>query len=156
MNGVSVLEQPRISSERHRLFGIGRTAQIYRKPRPERVLQENRLLQSPVAVKKTVLDSLQSSYVIDNRTEVASFIENNQLTGVLVRAIDPIQKAFGTSTLRKLTILEDDDGDRTLFCLVAFPGTLEDAQTALDSFDRDWWVSNAKYASKLNFDYRLV
>jgi len=103
------------------------------------------------------IERLRSAYVISNVAKVGSFIEENQLTDVLVQAIEPIKKAFGESRSRKLAVLEDDEGSRALFCLVAFPGSLNEAQKALDSFDRDWWLRNAgEFGSKLNFDFELV
>jgi hypothetical protein len=103
------------------------------------------------------IERLRSAYAISDLAKVGSFIEENRLTEALVQAIEPIKKAFGESPSRKLAVLEDDEGSRNLFCLVAFPGSLNEAQEALDSFDRDWWLRNAgKFGSKLNFDFELV
>ena len=103
------------------------------------------------------IERLRSAYVISNDVKVGSFIEQNHLTDVLLQAIEPIKKAFGEPRSRKLAVLEDDEGSRTLFCLVAFSGSLDEAKKALDSFDRDWWLRNAgKFGSRLNFDFELV
>jgi hypothetical protein len=112
----------------------------------------------PVLVRgPQTIEKLRSAYVISDAAKIESFIEANQLTEILVQAIEPIKRTFGESRTRTLTVLEDDEGSRTLFCLVAFPGSLDKAEEALDSFDRDWWLKNVRrYGSKLNFDFELV
>src|ERR1051326_1233880 len=100
---------------------------------------------------------LGSAYKIDNATKASSFIEQNQLTDILVQAIEPLNKAFGESLTKTLTVVEDDEGSRTLFCLVAFTGSPKDARKALDAFDRNWWLMNARrFVGKLNFDFELA
>jgi len=113
---------------------------------------------APVLVRKPkTIETLGSAYVISNVAKVESFIEENQLTEILVQAVEAIKRTFGESRTRTLTVLEDDEGSRTLFCLVAFPGSLDDARKALESFDRNWWLKNARrFGSKLNFDFELV
>ena len=103
-------------------------------------------------------DELNSRFVITtNRRETFKFIETNDLLPILLKSEKYVSDAFGQASLKTLAIVQDDEGYRTLFCLVVFGGTLAEAQEALRSFDRDWWLRNSrKFGSKLNFDFELV
>ena len=103
-------------------------------------------------------DELNSRFIIaTNRQETLAFIAANDLLSVLLESEKHINDAFGESSLKTLAIVEDDEGYRTLFCFVVFPGTLVQAQEALRSFDRDWWLKSARrFGSRLNFDFELV
>jgi len=105
----------------------------------------------------SVLTLLEDTYVIENRREVAHFVEENQLGGLLKQARDPINKAFGEEAVKTLTVVEDDEGFRTLFCLVMIPGDMQEARNALKAFDEEWWLQHSpKVAGKLNFDFELI
>jgi hypothetical protein len=104
------------------------------------------------------VDELNSRFVMQtNRHEIFRFIAVNGLAGVLLQSEEHIRAAFGESSLKTLAIFEDDEGYRTLFCLVTFGGSLDDARTRLKSFDNGWWLQQAnRFAAKLNFDFELV
>jgi hypothetical protein len=104
------------------------------------------------------VDDLNSGFVIKaNRREALNFIKANGLSHILLQSEGHLDAAFGRSSVKTLNIIDDDEGYRTLFCFVAFPGTLADAQAALRSFDCDWWLKNSRrFGSKLNFDFELV
>jgi len=105
----------------------------------------------------SVLALLEGTYVIENRREVAQFVEENQLGGLLKQARDPINKAFGRKAVKTLTVVEDDEGFRTLFCLVMIPGDMQEARNALKAFDEEWWLQHSpKVGGKLNFDFELI
>ncbi len=105
----------------------------------------------------SVLALLEGTYVIENRREVAQFVEDNQLGGLLKQAHDPINKAFGRKAVKTLTVVEDDEGFRTLFCLVMIPGDMQEARNALKAFDEEWWLQHSpKVGGKLNFDFELI
>jgi hypothetical protein len=102
-------------------------------------------------------DALTSRFVIVNRRATRKFIQSQNLSDVLLQSEKHIDAAFGQSSVKTLTIVEDDEGHQTLFCLVAFPATLAEGQAALRSFDRNWWLNCARrFGSKLNFDFELV
>jgi len=103
-------------------------------------------------------DDLNSRFVIKtNRHETLRFVAVNGLGTVLLQSEEHIRAAFGESALKTLAIVEDDEGYRTLFCLVLFAGSLDDARTALKSFDTRWWLQQPnQLAAKLNFDFELV
>jgi hypothetical protein len=105
----------------------------------------------------SILEALQDAYVIVDRDEVAPFIEQNQLTSILKEARGPLVAAFGQVTVKTLTIVEDDEGARTLFCLIMYPGDMQEARQALKAFDNNWWLQRSnRFASKLNFDFELI
>lgn len=106
----------------------------------------------------TSAGELDSRFIIKtNRHETLRFIAVNGLGTVLLQSEEHIRAAFGESSLRTLAIVEDDEGYRTLFCLVMFDGRLDAARIALKSFDNNWWLQQAnRFASKLNFDFELV
>jgi hypothetical protein len=107
--------------------------------------------------KMPILEPLKRDYVISDAEKVAKFVEEHKLRGILARAAEPINQAFGETSVKTLTILEDGEGSRTLFCYVKFPGSLDDAMHALDNFDHNWWLPNArKFGARLNFDFELV
>jgi hypothetical protein len=113
--------------------------------------QESRKLTSTV-------HELNAGFVVrTNRRELLDFVDANGLTHVLLQSEKHLEAAFGKSAVKTLNIIEDEEHYKTLFCYVTFPGTLADAQMALHSFDRDWWLRNSRrFGSKLNFDFELV
>jgi hypothetical protein len=109
------------------------------------------------AVRSSALQLIQDTYVIENRGEVSQFVETNQLASILVLAREPLNNAFGKHTVKTLSMVEDDEGFRMLFCLVMIPGDMQHARSALRSFDTSWWLQHsARFAGKLNFDFELV
>ena len=92
-----------------------------------------------------------------NRSAVPAFIKRNRLLEPLLEARGPLASAFGEAAVKKLTLVEDDEGFVTLFCLVLAPGGLEEARRALNSFDESWWLARSHEAGgKLNFDFELI
>ena len=100
---------------------------------------------------------LAGLYVIEDRTAVASFIEENRLRGILLQAREALNAAFSEDAVKTIRLVRDDEGFETLFCLVMVPGDMDDARRALRSFDQQWWLSHSSQAAgKLNFDFELV
>jgi hypothetical protein len=100
---------------------------------------------------------LEDAYVVADRPAVEAFIEENRLHGLLMQARDSLDAAFGKGPVKKLTLAEDDEGIRTLDCMVLVQGDLEAARQALQSFDENWWLANSSHiAGKLNFDFELI
>lgn len=94
---------------------------------------------------------------MEQRPRVKAFIRKNRLQALLRQAREPLETAFGKGTLRRLTLVQDDEGIETLFCLLNIPGNVEAARRALKSFDSAWWLARAQRASgKLDFDFELV
>lgn len=103
------------------------------------------------------LKELDEVYVFEERTAVAAFIERNRVRGLLLQARDPLITAFGEATVKRLSLIEDDEGFDTLFCLIAVSGDIHEARRALRSFDQRWWLARSgQAAGKLNFDFELV
>jgi hypothetical protein len=104
-----------------------------------------------------VLKELEPFYVFEDRDGIAAFIERNQLRGVLLEARGALNAAFGEVAVKKLTLIEDDEGFTQLFCLVLFPGDMGEARVALRAFDDRWWVTHSgRVSGKLNFDFELI
>jgi hypothetical protein len=109
------------------------------------------------AYRDSVLKGLEDGYVIDHRPAVQAFIKQNRLRGLLQQARGPLNAAFGEGAVKKLTLVADDEGFKTLFCLVLVPGDMQEARRALRSFDQRWWLGRSTQAAgKLNFDIELV
>ena len=103
------------------------------------------------------LKGLEDIYVIDNRSAVADFIKQNRLCGLLLEAREPLNTALGESAVRTLTLVQDDEGFDTLFCLILVSGDMNEARLALRSFDQCWWLARSQRANgKLNFDFELI
>jgi hypothetical protein len=113
------------------------------------------LLEKPLVGSE--LRALEQAYVLEDRTAILAFIKRNGLLEPLVEAREPLSAAFGEAAVKKLTLVEDDEGFVTLFCLILFPGGLEEARRALNSFDESWWLARSgQVGGKLNFDFDLV
>jgi hypothetical protein len=99
---------------------------------------------------------LEDAFIIENRPEVAKFIEQNHLAGMLRQATRPLDATFGENTLKMLRLVRDDEGSETLFCFVATRVGLEVAMQALRRFDELWWIARCGLtAGRLNFDFEL-
>jgi hypothetical protein len=122
---------------------------------PEKTQSEITYSHEPPA--GSVLAVLEQVYVLEDRTAILAFVERNALLEPLVEARGPLSAAFGEEAVKKLTLVEDDEGFVTLFCLVLAPGGLEGARRALNSFDESWWLARSHEAGgKLNFDFELI
>jgi hypothetical protein len=105
----------------------------------------------------SALRTLEQAYVLEDRSAIRTFIERNRLLEPLLEARGPLTSAFGEAAVKKLTLVEDDEGFVTLFCLILVPGSLEEARRALNSFDESWWLARSgQVGGKLNFDFDLV
>jgi len=103
------------------------------------------------------LTELERVYVFEDRSEVASFMERNRIRELLLEAREPLNAAFGEGAVKKLTLVEDDEGFTALFCLVLVTGDMRAARLALRSFDEQWWLARSGQAGgKLNFDFELI
>jgi len=103
------------------------------------------------------LKELEQAYVFEDRSAVAAFIERNRIRELALEAREPLNAAFGGAAVKKLTLLEDDEGFTTLFCLVLIAGDMRAARLALRSFDEHWWLARSGQAGgKLNFDFELI
>jgi hypothetical protein len=100
---------------------------------------------------------LDDAYVLERRAAVIDFIEENHLKNLLLQARDPLNAAFGGKAVKTLSLIRDDEGFDTLFCLVITTGSVQEARRALKEFDQSWWLARADQANgRLNFDFELV
>ncbi len=105
----------------------------------------------------STLETLEQAYVLEDRFAIPAFIKRNRLLELLLVAREPLTSAFGEAAVKKLTLVEDDEGFVTLFCFVLVPDGLDEARWALNSFDESWWLAHSHEAGgKLNFDFELI
>jgi hypothetical protein len=102
-------------------------------------------------------NSLSATYVIENRVATGAFVRRNHLWGLLLDAVTPLKDKFGPESIKVLTLVTDDEGSESLFCLIMAPGGMVEARQQLRAFDEDWWIEHAVLsAGKLNFDIELI
>jgi hypothetical protein len=112
------------------------------------------LKQASEGSKEKAFEGLDRIYVVENRTVVANFIEENHLYGLLLQAEQSLNENFGDASIKTLSVVSDEEGFETLFCLITTSRNLQQSRIALRAFDRGWWLSRAKQAAgKLNFDF---
>lgn len=100
---------------------------------------------------------LDETYVLENRPEVTRFIEVHRLHGLLLQATKPLKEKFGGDSVKTLSIVSDDEGFESLFCVVVTSGDLRQTRQALRAFDREWWLYRARQAAgRLNFDFKMI
>jgi len=102
-------------------------------------------------------EGLKRAYQIEHYREVAAFVEQHRLRGLLLGARGPLRDAFGRAPIKTLRLVRDAEGSETLFCLIMVSGEPRKARRALRSFDERWWLARLEQAAgKLNFDFELV
>jgi hypothetical protein len=125
------------------------------KKRPKAVGEGGDLLQSMPSPQ--CVEALDEVYVWDDRPTVLRFIEENHIRGLLLDARQALDNAFGHDAIKRLSLVRDDEGFDTLFCLVRTRAQLEIATLALRQFDEHWWLARSQEAAgKMNFDFDLV
>lgn len=103
------------------------------------------------------VEALDEIYVWDDRPSVLRFIEETRVRGLLLEARQALDNAFGNDAIKTLSLVRDDEGFDTLFCLVRTRAPLEIATRALQLFDERWWLARSEEADgKVNFDFDLV
>ena len=102
-------------------------------------------------------NELDSAYVMEDRVTVVRFVGENHLLGLLLQARKPLNDAFTKKPVKVLSVVRDEEGFETLFCLVRIDGDMQPARQALKSFDEQWWLTHSNQVTgKLNFDFELV
>jgi hypothetical protein len=103
------------------------------------------------------VDALDEIYVWDDRLSVLRFIEDARVRGLLLDARQSLDEAFGYDAIKSLSLVRDDEGFDTLFCLVKTRAELAVATRALREFDEHWWLARSEDAAgKVNFDFDLI
>jgi len=95
--------------------------------------------------------------VVDSDRRVIEVLEEETaLFTLLIEAVGPLQMAFGEKRLLQVRVLHSDD-DRLLKVAVQLPADFgSDAEDALRSFDREWWLQNChRSGGMLVFDYEI-
>lgn len=124
--------------------------------KPPRAVGEVRKLEQAMPPAELV-EPLDEIYVWDDRPSVLRFVEENHLRGLLLEARQALDRAFGNEAIKTLSLVRDDEGFDTLFCLIRTRSELEVATRALQEFDERWWLQRSAEAhGNLNFDFDLV
>jgi hypothetical protein len=103
------------------------------------------------------VEALDEIYVWDDRPSVLRFIAETRVRALLLDARQALDNTFGDDAIKSLSLVRDDEGFDTLFCLVRTRAPLEVATRALQEFDERWWLARSEEAAgKVNFDFDLV
>ncbi len=105
---------------------------------------------------KRQLESLQQSYIIlDSDESVREILRKEpMLAALLIEAVEPLKKAFGSRQIQMRPQVTDDDS--FLKIAVQLPANFPAPETALLSFDSAWWLNNCHRSSgALVFDYEI-
>lgn len=133
------------------------TSRLAEGPRPVRDTAPIEFSSRNASRRETLRADLERMYVVDEKPRVLEFVATNKLRALILQARKPLITAFGETAIKRLSIVEDDEGEETLFCLVGFSGALDEARRALRSFDEQWWLDHCGEAhGKLNFDFDLI
>ena len=104
------------------------------------------------------LRALRQYYtVIGSDRSVIDVLEDEAaLSKLLIEAVQPLRTAFGEKRLLQVRVQNSDD-DRLLRVAVQLPADFDcDAEGALRSFDREWWLKNChRSGGTLVFDYEM-
>jgi hypothetical protein len=123
----------------------------------EEKMPEKPIKTQPEIPNSMLKEELDEVYVFEDRFRVAAFIDQNRLSGLLLQAREPLTTIFGEAAVKRLSLIEDDEGCSTLLCLIAVSGALDEARRDLRSFDQRWWLAHShEAAGKLNFDIELI
>jgi hypothetical protein len=100
---------------------------------------------------------LDDTYIFENREEVTRFIQEHHLQNLLVQAKEHLKERFGATSIKTLSLICDDEGFESLFCVISAAGSLQENLNALRAFDRNWWLSQVHNAAgRLNFDFQIL
>jgi hypothetical protein len=151
--------QPRVN-ETDWNFGVHFQDSMFSESQPDLSGRDNLLLSQFDNNRSTLFPdrrkALEKIYSFINKERVLQFIERNHLYEVLNESLGPLRRAFGQRLLQ-LEVLEDDEGDSALNCLVPWAGNMQEARDALRRFDEQWWFARARATNaRLNFDFELV
>ena len=102
------------------------------------------------------LRTLQKDYtIVDSDRDVMELLEEHaSLFPLLIQAVQPLKNAFGERLLHIRA--QRSDHDSLLKIAVLLPGDFVEPETALRSFDANWWINNCQRSNgALVFDYEI-
>ena len=99
---------------------------------------------------------LKKEYVFRNEDAITHFISiHRTVAAVLSCALPELKKSFGEDAVFSLEAVPEDDDSTSLYAVVIWRGSAQDAESALEDFDERWWL-NQPYQSGLTFTYELA
>jgi hypothetical protein len=101
---------------------------------------------------------IRKTFIFPSDSSVITFLnEHRTLPEILLEAAQHLRTSFGADAIFNLRTPIDESGERTLYAVVMWPGTVEAVRAALASFDDIWWLANSRRTSgHLTFTYELV
>ena len=102
------------------------------------------------------LRTLQKDYtIVDSDRDVMELLEEHaSLFPLLIQAVQPLKSAFGERLFH--IRVQHSDYDSLLKIAVRLPDDFVEPETALRSFDTNWWINNCQRSSgALVFDYEI-
>src|SRR5271165_2545113 len=121
--------------------------------RPDIIQATTLFEQSQERIRRDI-EALRISYVFADES-VANFLSRHRaFPSVLSEAIAPLKKCFGTDKIFRLEVSADEDELRTLYVVVRWTASPQEAVAAIDRFDDEWWLEHMSPAvSTLSFTF---
>jgi hypothetical protein len=122
------------------------------------VLREEREENIRVAmVHDGILRQIREFFVMSTDLPLQFLFAHRAIPRLLLEAVSHLRACFGSETVFTLRAPIDESGSRTLYAVVMWPGSVQDARKSLERFDETWWIANSRQSSGyLNFTYELV
>ena len=101
--------------------------------------------------------ALQKYYTfLDSDPIIIKFLDEEPALYLLLgEAVEPLRSAFGKRCILQARVVSSDE-DSLLKVAVQLPASFGDPESALRSFDQDWWLNNChRSGAGLVFDYEI-
>jgi hypothetical protein len=117
---------------------------------------ENQMAEFLVANELALLQ-VRKYYVLSSVSSVTEFLnEHRTIPQLLLQAHPHLRQYFG-DTVFSLRTNSDEYGWEKLYVAAMWPGSVEEAMDALESFQEHWWLQQFSLSSgRLTFTYELV
>ncbi len=100
--------------------------------------------------------ALKTHYVFRNESNIKRYVLRYPTSmAVLSGAVPELTRSFGTDVVTNLDAIIEDDDSISLYAIVVWRGSAEDAEIALEDFDERWWLTQPS-RSGLTFTYELA
>ena len=101
-------------------------------------------------------DQLTKKYIFRNGDAITHFFSMHRTAAAVVSCAWPeLRRSFGEDAVFSLEAVAGDDDSTSLYVVVIWRGSAQDAESALENFDERWWL-NQPYQSGLTFTYELA
>ena len=80
---------------------------------------------------------------------------HSAITNILADAVGNLGRSFGQDIVVALDVVDDDRDHQSLYVIVMWRGSAEDAEAHLEDFEERWWL-NQPAQPGLTFTYELI